>query len=125
MVEVGTYTPSEDVRASVTQISHSLGVVPDFVIVMADTFTATADMTVAYIANASCSKSNFVASNKSRTGFGVYLSNWTGRDTQRVYYEDVDYTKFLHDTYFNVPYYNGNDRLKSGITYHYVVGTYN
>ena len=36
MVEAGTYTPSEDVFAQQTQIPHNLGVVPDFVIVVAD-----------------------------------------------------------------------------------------
>lgn len=125
MVEVGTYTPSEDVRAMNAQISHSLGVVPDFVIVMADTFTATTDMTVKYIANASCSKSNFVTSNKSHTGFASYLANWNGRDIFWSTYEDIDYTKFMNNTYFNVPYYATTDMLKSGITYHYVIGTYN
>lgn len=125
MFETGTYTPSEDVYASNVKIPHSLGVVPDFVMVMADTFTSTTDMTVKYIANAFCSKSNLVASNKSRAGFAAYLANRNGRDTFWSVCEDVGHTKFLYDTYFKVPYYNLSDTLKSGITYHYVIGTFN
>lgn len=124
MVEVGTYTPSEDVCASQTQIPHNLGVVPDFVMVMADEFAATADMTVRYIANACCAKANLIASNKSANGFAAYQSNFAGRDTQISQAEIVNYTKFLYDGYFYIPYYSSSDKLKAGITYHYVIGKF-
>lgn len=124
MVEVGTYTPSEDIIASRAQIQHSLGVVPDFVVVMADTFTATSDMAVRYIANSYCSKANLVASNKNANGYAAYQCNYIGRDTMWNIYEIINYTKFLTDTYFLVPYYSSSDLLKAGVTYHYVVGTF-
>lgn len=124
MIETGTYTPSSDVTAISTHIAHSLGVVPDFVLVIADAFTASADMSVKYIANSYCAKSNFSSSNKSKNGFAAYLANWNGRDTSFQTDEDIDYTKFLHQNNFEVPYYNSNDCLKSGITYHYIIGTF-
>ena len=124
MVETGTYTPSADIYASQAQIPHNLGVVPDFVMVMADEFTATTDMTVRYIANSYCAKANLVASNKNANGYAAYQSNFTGRDTAWSAYELINYTKFLTDTYFLVPYYSSNDLLKAGLTYHYVVGTF-
>lgn len=124
MVEVGIYTPSEDISASRAQIQHSLGVVPDFVLVVADEFTATSDMTVRYIANSYCAKANLVASNKNANGYAAYQTNWNGRDTVWAAYENVDYTKFLKDTYFLVPYYSSGESLKAGVTYHYVVGTF-
>lgn len=124
MVEVGTYTPTEDIAASQEQIQHSLGVVPDFVLVVAEAFTATADMTVRYIANSYCAKANLVASNKNANGYAAYQTNWNGRDTVLNVSENINYTKFLTDTYFLVPYYSTGDSLKAGVTYHYVVGTF-
>lgn len=122
MVEMGTYTPSEDVKASAVQIPHSLGVVPDFVMVVADEFTASADMTVRYIANAYCAKANLIASNKTTNGFAAYQTSLDGSDRQWENHENINYTKFLYDRYFLVPYYSTNHVLKSGVTYHYVVG---
>lgn len=124
MVEMGQFTPSEDVYASQTQIPHNLGVVPDFVMVVADEFVATADMTVKYIANAYCAKANLIASNKSANGFGAYQSNFIGRDTVWAITEAINYTKFLHDGYFLIPYYSSSDTLKAGITYRYVIGKF-
>jgi len=124
MIETGTYTPSEDVYASQAQIPHSLGVVPDFVMVIADEFAATTDMTVRYIANAYCAKANLIASNKSANGFAAYNTNLVGRDTHMMATENINYTKFLHENYFLIPYYSTNYSLKAGITYHYVVGKF-
>ena len=124
MVYVGTYTPSEDIVASKAQIQHSLGVVPDFVLVVADEFAATTDMAVRYIANAYCAKANLTASNKSADGFAAYQTNWNGRDTSWQAFEMINYTKFLKSSYFLVPYYSTNDTLKAGITYRYVVGKF-
>ncbi len=124
MVETGTYTPESDIVASQAQIPHNLGVVPDFVLVVADTFTATADMTARYIANAYCAKANMIASNKSADGFAAYQTNFVGRDTVWQTYEMINYTKFLNSSYFLVPYYTSSDTLKAGITYRYVVGKF-
>lgn len=121
-VEFGTYTPTEDVFASQTHIVHSLGKVPDFIVVVADTFTASSDMTVRYISNAYCAKSNLVASNKNANGYSAYQGNWHTRDMAWMSYENIDYTKFLHANTFEVPYYSSSDKLKTGITYRYVIG---
>ena len=124
VVEFGTYTPSADVYASQAQIPHGLGVTPDFVMVVADAITASADITVRYIANAYCAKANLIASNKSANGFAAYNTNFVARDTQQMVSENINYTKFLYENYFLVPYYNSTDYLKAGITYHYVVGKF-
>lgn len=124
MVEMGTYTPSEDVYASQTQIPHSLGVVPDFVVVMADEFTVTDDMTLRYISNSSCTRLNLIATNISYSGFNSYITNWPGRTTNWATVENTNYTRFLKESYFIIPFYSADDALKSGITYHYVVGTF-
>ena len=124
MVEIGTYTPSADIYASQAQIPHNLGVVPDFVMVVADTFTATADMATRYIANGYCAKANLIASNNNADGYGAYQTNFPGRDTAWATSESINYTKFLHSSYFLVPYYSSSDTLKAGITYHYVVGKF-
>lgn len=124
MVEIGTYTPDIDVAANSLHIPHSLGVVPDFVMVVANEFAATADMTVRYIANVYCAKANLIASNKTANGFAAYQMSWNGRDMQWSTFETVNYAKFLHDNYFIVPYYSSSDSLKAGITYHYVVGKF-
>lgn len=81
-------------------------------------------MTLRYIANAYCAKSNLIASNKLSNGFAAYHCNWGSRDIVWSAYEDVNYTKFLNSNYFLIPYYNSSDSLKAGITYHYVVGKF-
>ena len=124
MVEIGTYTPDIDVAANSLHIPHILGVVPDFVMVIADEFAATTDMTVRYIANAYCAKANLIASNKTTNGFAAYQASWNDRDMQWSTVEAVNYTKFLYEDYFIVPYYSSIDFLKAGITYHYVVGKF-
>ena len=121
-VELGTYTPTEDVVARNLHIPHGLGAIPNFVVVMADEFVATTDTTVRYISNAFCSKSTLKASNATTTGVGFYKMNWNGKDTAWQSYEGINYEKFLHADTFEVPYYNSDDTLKAGITYHYVVG---
>jgi len=81
-------------------------------------------MTARYVANAYCAKANLVASNKNASGYAAYQTNFAGRDTVWNVYENVNYTKFLTDTYFLIPYYSTADSLKAGVTYHYVVGTF-
>lgn len=121
-VEFGTYTPASDVFASQVHIPHNLGKTPDFIIVIADEFTASADMSSRYISNAYCAKSNLIASNKTVTGFASYQSNWNTRDIAWMSYEQINYTKFLHANTFEIPYYSSSDSLKAGITYNYVIG---
>ena len=121
-VELGTYTPTEDIFAKDVHIPHGLGAIPTFVVVMADEFTATTDLSVTYISNAFCSKSTLKASNTATTGIAFYRGNFNGRDTTWQTFENVNYEKFLHADTFEVPHYNVNNSLKAGITYHYVVG---
>lgn len=121
-VEFGTYTPSEDVFASQTQITHSLRVIPNFIIVVADEIVASTDLAVHYISNAYCAISNLVASNKISTGFAAYEGNYQSRDTVQQALEQTDYTKFLNANTFKVPYYSTSDMLKAGVTYHYIIG---
>lgn len=121
-VEFGTYTPTEDVKAKNLHITHGLGVIPNFVVVMADEFTATTDTTKRYISNGFCSKTTLKVSNTNATGTGYYKMTFPARDTAWQMYENVNYEKFLHADTFEVPYYNSDDTLKAGITYHYVIG---
>lgn len=123
-VETGSFVVSTDTYASQYHISHHLGSTPDFVMVVADEIVASASFTVAYIANAYCAKSNFKASNFTATGFAAYLRNRAGMDSWKPDYEAIAYTKFLHDSNFEVPYYASNDCLKAGVTYHYIVGKF-
>lgn len=123
-VETGTYTPSEDEYSAYVNIPHSLGEVPDFVIAMAESFSADISITIRYIANAYCSKSNLVAVNKSRTGFAACLYNRPYYDLFVTTTEDIDYTKFCYIDHFRIPFYSSSDMLKSGITYHWLVGKY-
>ena len=81
-------------------------------------------MTVKYIANAYCAKANLIASNKSTNGFAAYQTNYNWRDTVWMMFENINYTKFLDEGYFLIPYYSSGDQLKAGITYHYVVGKF-
>ena len=124
LVETGSFTPETDVSAKDTPIQHSLGVTPEFIIVMADEFTALTSMTVRYIANCYFSKTNFKASNVTGSYFAWYLTNWNTRDTLWASHEQLPTAKFANDSTFFVPYYNANDKLKAGIAYHYVIGTY-
>lgn len=121
-IEFGTYTPTTDENASGVHIPHNLGATPNFIVVVADEFTVTADMSQKYIANAYCAVSNLIASNKNSNGFATYLENFNGRDSNWSTFENINYTKFSHSDSFEVPYYNSNDMLKGGITYHYVIG---
>lgn len=123
-VETGGFAVSEDIRASQYPIAHHFGSAPDFVLVVADEFTALASDTNAYIANAYCAKANLIASGKNNNGFAAYQFTWLGRDSSRALTEDVAYTKFLKDSTFYVPYYSVGDCLKAGVTYHYIVGKF-
>jgi len=124
LLESGEYTPSEDVNSSSIHIPHSLGVIPDFILVISDEFTATTDLTDRYISNSYCGKSNLITSNISASGFCAYRTNLPQDTRSWQSIEHIDYTKFLHETNFEIPYYNTQDKLKSGITYHYVLGKF-
>lgn len=124
LLESGEYTPTEDVTSSSIHIPHSLGVVPDFVLVISDEFTATTDLTDRYISNGYCGKTNLIASNVSTSGFCAYRENWPSDTRSWQSIENIDYTKFLHETNFEIPYYNSSDKLKAEITYHYVLGKF-
>lgn len=124
-VEVGSFTLQADTVAKDYHISHSLGSTPDFVMVVADEFTASADYTVGYIANAYCAKANLIATNKNANGLAAYQQNYQNNTTQWSTAEVINYTKFLHESNFEVPYYNSQNALKAGVTYHYVVGKFN
>lgn len=121
-VEFGAYTPTDDIYAKDVHISHGLGATPNFVVVMADEFTATTDMTQRYISNSFCSKTTLKASNTNATGVGYYKTNYIGRDTTWQTFENINYEKFLHAATFEVPYYSSTDSLKAGVTYRYVIG---
>ena len=123
-VETGSFVVSEDTYTSQYHISHHLGSTPDFVMVVADEIVASASFTETYIANAYCAKANFKASNFTATGFSACLRNRPNEDAWQPVYEAVAYTKFLHDSNFEVPYYSSNECLKAGVTYHYVVGKF-
>ena len=123
-VEAGSFVVSTDTYASQYHISHHLGSTPDFVMVVADEIVASASFTVTYIANAYCAKSNFKASNFTVSGYAAYLRNRPSTDIWQPSYEAVAYTKFLHDSNFEVPYYSSSEYLKAGVTYHYVVGKF-
>lgn len=124
LVETGSFTPDTDVNAKDNPIQHSLGVVPEFIIVMADEFAALTSMTERYIANCYFSKTNIKASNVTGSYFAWYATNWHTRDTLWNTYEQLSTAKFANDSTFVVPYYQTIDKLKAGITYHYVIGTY-
>lgn len=123
-VEAGTYTPETDEYASQVSIAHGLGAIPDFVIVMSDAFTAEQSYTVNYIGNSYCSKTNLSASNLSFSGVGYYLKSKMNDTTIIQSYEQVAHTKFLSIDSFKIPYYYSADKLKAGVTYHYLVGIY-
>lgn len=123
-VETGSFVVSTDTYANQYHISHHLGSTPDFVMVVADEIVASTSFTVAYIANAYCAKANFKASNFSQSGCAVYLRTRPNADNYQLTPEGVAYTKFLHDSNFEVPYYSSSDMLKAGVTYHYVVGKF-
>lgn len=124
LVETGSFVVPADTAASQYHISHHLGSTPDFVMVIADEIVAATSMSVRYIANSYCAKSNFKASNYTSTGFAAYLESRPNADTSIVFNEAIAYTKFLHDGNFEVPYYSSSDCLKAGVTYHYVVGKF-
>lgn len=123
-VETGSFVVSEDTTAPKYHISHHLGSAPDFVIVSADEIIASTDYTNGYITNSFCTKSNIIATNKSTNGFAAYLRTNPNNTACWSAYEYVNYTKFLHDNNFEVPYYNSGEMLKAGVTYHYVVGKF-
>ena len=125
LLESGEYTPTETVAASITHIPHNLGVVPDFILVISDEVIATSDMTERYITNSYCGKTNLIISNSSTNGFCAYQTNWPQSDKSWQSPERINYTKFLHENNFEIPYYNSGDKLKGGITYHYVLGKFN
>jgi len=123
-VETGSFVVSEDIRAAYYHIAHHLGSTPDFLMVVADEFTASADYPRRYIANGYCAKANLIATNKSLNGFAAYNVSFPNNTTGWMTSEYVNITKFLHDSNFEVPYYNSGDILKAGVTYRYVVGKF-
>lgn len=127
MVEFGTYTPTEDVLAAQVNIQHSLGTVPDFVVVMSDEFTSSSEFTKMYIGNAYCSKVNLRYANGNQlSGYCARVSNNpTNPSGSQAFNVVTNYTNMLHTDYFNIPYYRADsDYLKANLTYHYVIGTF-
>ena len=124
LLESGEYTPIETVAASTTHIPHNLGIIPDFVLVISNEFAATAEMTERYITNSYCGKTNLTTQDVSTNGFCAYRTNWPQSNKSWQAVEHINYTKFLHENNFEIPYYNSGDKLKAGITYYYIIGKF-
>lgn len=118
MAEIGSYTPAEDVASYSTAISHSLGVVPDFVYAYAEGIDPSTS-SIGTIVMGCVGIRDYVG--KLKTGFGTYnIVNGSGGINTN--YEAVDYTKFCSESNFHIPYYNSGHKLKGGVTYRYIVG---
>ena len=124
MLESGTYTPQEDVAAIDINIPHSLGVVPDFIVVMADEFTATSDLTKNYIGTAFFIKKSINRDATPQEGISFDLTNNPNNTSYTPRYWSYTMSAFCTDTIFKIPRYNSGWMLKAGITYHYVIGKF-
>lgn len=124
LTDAGTYTPSVDTGVSTVWIPHSLGVAPDFIIVMADEFEALEEYTIGYVSIGVFTKFNTITSATTQKGAFYGTTNWQGRTTMLNQNEFVATDKFCNANTFRVPFYNAGAMLKAGVTYHWVVGTY-
>ena len=131
IVESGSYTPIEDTAASTVFIPHSLGVEPDFIFVSADVFEASTSFTESYLVAGVLYSYNFKFSGQTKNGLLYVQFSKPNSDTSLQYVrssavnlnEIVDSSHNIAE-YFRLPYYQ-TIKLKGGITYHYILGTFN
>lgn len=120
----GSYTPTEDVYALNTQIPHSLGVQPDFVIVCADSLTASADYTVPYVVYSACSKIHEASPQTTNGAWANYVYTRQTYNQTQYSSEPVVPSKFLDASWIKVPCYSSSQMLRAGVTYNYIIGKY-
>lgn len=119
MAEIGSYTPAEDVTSSRTAISHSLGVVPDFVYAYAEGIDLST-CSVGTIITSFVGIKDVVGQSKTGIAMYHYVLNSSGGDV--INYGAINYTAFCGESNFHIPYYNSGNSLKGGVTYRYIVG---
>jgi hypothetical protein len=121
LVELGEYTPEQDIASSHVSIPHSLGVVPDFVYAFADGIDIASGVGNRVIVHAVSGRANCAQHNT--TGVGTYFST-NNNGGLVINNEYVNYTKFCDATTFKIPYYNSGDTLKGGVKYRYAIGKF-
>ena len=124
ILESGTYTPQEDIKAIDVRIPHSLGELPDFCLYFSSEFTPNTTYDKTYCANGYFAKCNLMSPQRARTGFGSYLrsNKQTNNSVINVWYDDL--TNFFSTTDFTFPRYNSGEYLKGNITYYYIIGKF-
>ena len=120
MVEIGSYTPVEDVISSKTAIPHNLGVVPDFVYAYAEGIDPSTS-SIGTIVVGCVGMSDYVGQ-QNNTGFAAFKYILNDSGTVASTYGSPNYTKFCSESNFHIPYYNTGNTLKGGVTYRYIVG---
>ena len=125
LIETGEYTPEEDINVPKVRITHNLGVIPDFCIYFSDAFESTASDERVYCANGYFSKIGLQSAQTDNTkGFGYYVrANKGSTSAVMNSWQDV-MTNFFTNYDFTFPRYNSGEYLKSGITYHWVIGKF-
>lgn len=118
-IEKGSITFAEDVDAG-RNIPHSLGVEPNFVVVIADEFEHNPDSTNRYCICGALAKHKYKITDPNVTILGGYLSVANSQDSLAQTWREFD--SKLTATNFYFPTYNGSYKLKAGVTYHYIVG---
>ena len=122
-IEIGEYTPLTDVVASETQIQHSLGIVPDFILYYCNEFTTSDQYIDTYIMSGFCTKTNFT-NNENVTGTGCIFKSNPGKISLAYSPITNDPSSFSTSSVFYLCYKLTTDKLKAGITYHYILGKF-
>lgn len=133
-MESGSYTPTQDVEAKNTWIPHSLGIMPDFVLCIADNFTITASATN-YLESSIIYRSPVITQAYSSAGVNSsYFMRYTKTNTANEVSQGVGMVileKQICDTE-----HNGASEfrfatstglaiiLKANVTYRYIIGKF-
>ena len=134
-IECGNYTPTTDEDVADTWISHSLGVMPDFVLFVANNFTLTTASATKYLESGAIYKSAAIASMYSEYEVNSrYILQYSKSNSitelassggMVIIENQISASGHDGAAEFRFPKLtSGGPILKANVTYHYVIGKF-
>ena len=121
-IECGEYTPTTDMTSNDRWFNHSLGVIPDFILVFTSGMSGSATASNTYLVNFLVTKHDFVnaSSNgncfKSMTKLNATTLSLTARMSAMSNVATT--SQFM----MNIP--NGTELFQANVTYYYIIGKF-
>ena len=121
-IEMGTYIPTSDIASASLWFNHSLGKVPDFIIIYTREMSASATATNTYLVNFLVIKHEFIGASADGNCFKSMTKLNTTTLSMSARMLSLDKVATSSQFLMNIP--ESVELFKANVTYHYIIGNF-